>query len=118
VLDDPLKANIAEMIGRLKNLGVNLKIITGDNRLIATTVGRQMGLANPQILTGSEIRQISNATLLVVAATLIFPFTPLANILGFQRLPASVLLFLGIIIMAYIVAAEWAKRVFYKKMKY
>jgi len=64
VLDDPLKANIQEVIGRLNGLGVNLKIITGDNRLVATSVGRQMGLADPQILTGAEMRQMSDGALL------------------------------------------------------
>ena len=50
VLDDPPKANIREVIGHLKDLGVNLKIITGDNHLIAMNVGGQMGpgqSANP-----------------------------------------------------------------------
>ncbi|MCX7012003.1 MAG: magnesium-translocating P-type ATPase [Candidatus Sumerlaeota bacterium] len=64
VLEDPPKANSGEVIGRLKDLGVRLKIITGDNRLIANHVGQQMGLASPQILTGSEMRQMSDGALL------------------------------------------------------
>ena len=64
VLDDPPKANISEVIGRLKTLGVNLKIITGDNRLVASNVGQQIGLADPQILTGSEMHQMSDGALL------------------------------------------------------
>lgn len=68
VLDDPPKANIGEVIGRLKSLGVSLKIITGDNHLVATSVGRQMGLANPQILTGAEMHQMSDGALLARVA--------------------------------------------------
>ena len=40
VLFDPPKAGIAETIADLKRLGVSLKIITGDNRLVAASVGR------------------------------------------------------------------------------
>jgi Mg2+-importing ATPase len=57
------------------------------------------------------------ATLLVVVVTLILPFTPLDEIFGFTRLSISFLVLIGIIIMAYIIAAEMAKTVFYKKVK-
>ena len=43
VLFDPPKPNIAETIATLKGLGVSLKIITGDNHLVAASVSRQMG---------------------------------------------------------------------------
>ena len=45
VLFDPPKPNILETIVSLKNLGVSLKIITGDNHLVAANVSQQMGLA-------------------------------------------------------------------------
>jgi Mg2+-importing ATPase len=57
------------------------------------------------------------ATLLVVVVTLILPFTPLDEIFGFTRLSISFLVLIGIIIMAYIITAEMAKTVFYKKVK-
>ena len=44
VLFDPPKADIAETIGLLKRLGVSLKIITGDNRLVAANLSQQIGL--------------------------------------------------------------------------
>jgi P-type Mg2+ transporter len=53
----------------------------------------------------------------VVVVTLILPFTPLGEIFGFNRLPISFLLLIGIFIMGYIIAAEMAKTVFYKKVK-
>jgi len=46
VLQDPPKAGILETINRLADLGVTLKVITGDNHLIAGTIARQVGLAN------------------------------------------------------------------------
>jgi Mg2+-importing ATPase len=58
------------------------------------------------------------ATLLVVLATLILPFTPLGPVLGFSRLPTAFSLLIGIIIMGYIMAAEMAKRVFYRRVKF
>ncbi|MFA6217968.1 MAG: magnesium-translocating P-type ATPase [Candidatus Omnitrophota bacterium] len=64
VLFDPPKADIAETIGLLKRLGVSLKIITGDNRLVAANLSQQIGLPNAAILTGPELREMSNEALL------------------------------------------------------
>ena len=50
--------------------------------------------------------------------TLILPFTPLGGIFGFGRLPVSFLLLIGVIVIAYIVTAEIAKTIFYKKVKF
>jgi len=58
------------------------------------------------------------ATMAVVAAAWIFPFTPLAQIFGFVPLPSSFLLILGIIIVLYILMAELAKKIFYQKINY
>jgi Mg2+-importing ATPase len=64
VLFDPPKPNIVETITSLRNLGVRLKLITGDNRLVAANVSGQMGLSGTKILTGSELRQVSDQALL------------------------------------------------------
>ena len=64
VLFDPPKPNIIETITSLKNLGVTLKIITGDNHLVAANVSQQMGLSDTKILTGQDLRQLSDAALL------------------------------------------------------
>ena len=64
VLFDPPKPNIIETITSLKNLGVSLKVITGDNHLVAANVSQQMGLSNTQILTGPDLNQLSDAALL------------------------------------------------------
>jgi Mg2+-importing ATPase len=57
------------------------------------------------------------ATLLVVIVTVILPFTLVGEIFGFTRLPMSFFVLIGIITMAYIITAEIAKTVFYKKVK-
>lgn len=64
VLFDPPKPNIIETITNLKNLGVSLKVITGDNHLVAANVSQQMGLKNTKILTGPDISHMSDAALL------------------------------------------------------
>jgi Mg2+-importing ATPase len=64
VLYDPPKPNIIETITSLKKLGVVLKIITGDNHLVAATVSQQMGLSDTKILTGPDLSQLSDAALL------------------------------------------------------
>jgi Mg2+-importing ATPase len=64
VLNDPPKAGVGETIRQMKQLGITLKIITGDNRLIAAYVGRQIGLTNLTLLTGPELHRISNRALL------------------------------------------------------
>jgi Mg2+-importing ATPase len=64
VLFDPPKPDIIETIASLKHLGVSLKIITGDNHLVAANVSQQMGLSNTKILTGPDLRQMSDGALL------------------------------------------------------
>jgi len=63
-LFDPPKENIIETIAKLKNLGVTLKIITGDNHLVAASLSKKMGLSDTKIITGTQIRQMSDAALL------------------------------------------------------
>jgi P-type Mg2+ transporter len=63
-LFDPPKANIISTISKLKNLGVSLKIITGDNHLVAASISKKMGLSDNKIISGPELRQMSDAALL------------------------------------------------------
>ncbi len=64
VLFDPARPNIIETIAALKQLGVALKIITGDNHLVAANVSQQMGLSDAHILTGPDLSQLSDPALL------------------------------------------------------
>lgn len=64
ILFDPLKQGIVKTVEELGELGVSLKIITGDNKLIAGSIVSQMGLKDAKILTGPEIHQLSDGALL------------------------------------------------------
>jgi len=68
LLFDPLRPDIVETLRRLRNLGISLKFITGDNALVAANVSRQAGLVDAQIMTGSELRHISDVALIQRAA--------------------------------------------------
>ena len=63
-LFDPPKPNIVDTISKLKVLGVSLKIITGDNHLVATSLSEKMGLTNTKIITGSDLYKIGDDALL------------------------------------------------------
>jgi Mg2+-importing ATPase len=62
-LFDPPKEGIADTIKSLKNLGIRLKVITGDNALIARSMSGQVGMKDAVILTGSQLRQMSDDAL-------------------------------------------------------
>lgn len=64
VLYDPPKPGIVGTISHLAHLGVSLKMITGDNRLVAAHAAREVGLPCARILTGSELRHLSDKALL------------------------------------------------------
>ena len=58
------------------------------------------------------------ATLLIVVVAIIIPVSPLAGLLGFQPLPMSILLVIGMIVALYMIAAEITKRFFYKRVPF
>jgi len=57
------------------------------------------------------------ATLSTVVLTLILPFTPLGLIFGFRPLPMSFLLLVAVIVTGYIISAEVAKTIFYRRVQ-
>jgi Mg2+-importing ATPase len=63
-LFDPLKKDVQQTITGLNNLGVELKLITGDNSLVARSLAGQIGMADPLILTGKQLQQMSSDALL------------------------------------------------------
>jgi Mg2+-importing ATPase len=63
VLADPPKDCIVSTVTHLRELGVALKMITGDNRLVAAHVGQQVGLKNAQVLAGPELGRMSDEAL-------------------------------------------------------
>ncbi|WP_211195390.1 magnesium-translocating P-type ATPase [Tabrizicola sp. YIM 78059] len=54
LFSDPLKPGIERTLVDLANLGVSVKIITGDNRHVAEHVARAVGL-QPVVITGPEL---------------------------------------------------------------
>jgi Mg2+-importing ATPase len=60
---DPPKPEVAKTITDLAKLGISLKIITGDNRLVAASVSRQVGLPSPRVLAGPDLHALSDAAL-------------------------------------------------------
>ncbi|MCW5892986.1 MAG: magnesium-translocating P-type ATPase [bacterium] len=60
---DPPREGVAATLAELGTLGVRLCVITGDDRRIATTVARQVGLPVPRLLTGPELRDTSEDAL-------------------------------------------------------
>lgn len=66
LFSDTPKENISQTVENLKNLGIELKIITGDNRFIAKNIATLLNLTHDKIITGSEISEISDEALAVL----------------------------------------------------
>ena len=62
-LSDPLKPAIDATVRELAGMGVRLKLITGDNARVAARIGLEAGLANPQVISGSELLKLSDDAL-------------------------------------------------------
>jgi Mg2+-importing ATPase len=73
VFADPPKPDAAESIGRLEQLGIELKILTGDNERTAAHVCRELGLPVKGVARGSELDGLDEEQLSdLVAGTTIF----------------------------------------------
>jgi Mg2+-importing ATPase len=60
---DPPKEGVKQVVAELEELGVELKIITGDNRLVAEHTFESIGHGVKGILTGSEINRMNDEAL-------------------------------------------------------
>ena len=76
---DPPKESTAPALAALKQNGVTVKILTGDNELVAAKVCRDVGLEADSLLRGSEIEQMDDEQLAQAAArtTVFAKLTPL-----------------------------------------
>jgi Mg2+-importing ATPase len=63
-------------------------------------------------------RNLVIATLAIVCAAVIIPFTPLGGLFGFTPPPVWFILVMAVIVVLYIFAGEAAKRNFYKRIKF
>lgn len=59
LLNDPVKSGIAKTIDGLNQLHVQLKIITGDNKNVAASIAKKIGISNPKVITGAEMLSTS-----------------------------------------------------------
>jgi Mg2+-importing ATPase len=60
---DPPEPEVAETLAALGQLGVSVKMITGDNRLVAAHVARAVGMDTARVLCGAEITAMKDEAL-------------------------------------------------------
>jgi Mg2+-importing ATPase len=60
---DPPKPGVLETVQALRRLGVHLKIITGDNHLVARHTAESVGLTEINLLTGADIDKLRDEAL-------------------------------------------------------
>jgi Mg2+-importing ATPase len=64
---DPAKPTTAEALRLLRDHGVTVKILTGDNAVVARKICRDVGLDAQHITTGAELEQLDDRALTAVA---------------------------------------------------
>ena len=60
---DPPKETVSQVIHDLRTLGITVKVITGDNSSVATSVSRTVLGYEPKVLTGKQLHPMSNDAL-------------------------------------------------------
>lgn len=65
---DPPKASTEEMLKSLKDLQIDVKILTGDNEFVTCYVGKKLGINTENILLGTQIEAMTNDELALSAA--------------------------------------------------
>ncbi len=66
---DPPKESAAAAIAALQQHGVSVKVVTGDNDLVARKVCREVGLPADSFLLGADVERLSDEQLAVAAET-------------------------------------------------
>ncbi len=61
-LMDPPRPEAADAVARCRQAGIQIKMITGDHKLTAAAVGRELGLAG-EVVTGAELDVMDDAEL-------------------------------------------------------
>jgi len=79
---DPPSEDAAESVAAMKRDGVQVKILTGDNELVARHVCTSVGLADPIVVLGDELEQMSDTALNHVAeqATIFARVSPMQKL--------------------------------------
>jgi len=63
IFSDPVKKTVAETLKKLLSLGIESKILTGDNALVAEKSCKDAGIPTTTILTGEEVEKLSDKQL-------------------------------------------------------
>jgi Mg2+-importing ATPase len=60
---DPPKPEVSRTVTEMRDLGIELKVITGDNHRVALHVAHEVGLEVKGLLTGQQLRQLHDEAL-------------------------------------------------------
>jgi len=60
VFTDPIKKDAHQAVARLKEMGVNVKILTGDNELVAIKICDDLRIPVKRVIRGSDLTQMSS----------------------------------------------------------
>jgi P-type Mg2+ transporter len=60
---DPPKEGIVDTLRGLTQLGIRVKMITGDNPLVAANVAQQVGLSGTDVMTAGDLHELSDEAL-------------------------------------------------------
>ncbi len=60
---DAIKPDAAASLDQLKRLGVVVKVVTGDNPVVAQTVCRSLGVDYGEVITGAELERLNDSDL-------------------------------------------------------
>ncbi len=69
VLHDPVKADAGATVAELARLGIRLCVVTGDNPLVAAHAARQVLGRAPAVVSGEDLRRMSDGALRARAPT-------------------------------------------------
>ncbi len=62
---DPPRSDVKHTLKQIRELGIEVKIITGDNELVAKNVAGEVGLEIKKILNGTEIEKMNDQKLII-----------------------------------------------------
>lgn len=63
---DPPKPHVAEAIKELAHLGIQFKMITGDNRFISGYIAKTIGIQNEQVVLGKDLENLNEVQLAAI----------------------------------------------------
>ena len=69
---DPIKPGAVQSVEKLKNLGIRVVVVTGDNPLTTAQVSKAVGLEAEPYFTGTQVEEMSEQQLMEAAKTAAF----------------------------------------------